>query len=94
MCSSFHRLIVALLSESGLFEFCCHQMIFCIFLSQGDLLDIPAIAQLEKDDKYASVYQLLNIFLTKRLDAYLSFHSSDSNLLNSYGMHTFTSFIL
>lgn len=53
---------------------------------QGDLLDIPAIAQLEKDDKYALVYELLNIFLTQRLDAYLGFHSSDSNFLNSYGL--------
>ncbi|KAH6803046.1 Proteasome component domain protein [Perilla frutescens var. frutescens] len=53
---------------------------------QGDLLDIPAIAQLEKDGNYALVYQLLNIFLTLRLDSYLDFHSSNSNLLDSYGL--------
>ncbi|KAL0461569.1 UNVERIFIED_CONTAM: Eukaryotic translation initiation factor 3 subunit M [Sesamum latifolium] len=53
---------------------------------QGDLLDMPAIAQLEKDAKYALVYQLLKIFLTQRLDAYLDFHSSNSNFLESYGL--------
>ncbi|KAL6572750.1 hypothetical protein OROMI_013708 [Orobanche minor] len=40
----------------------------------------------QKDAKYASVYQLLKIFLTKRLDAYLDFHSSNSNLLDSHGL--------
>ncbi|KAL3636544.1 hypothetical protein CASFOL_018843 [Castilleja foliolosa] len=53
---------------------------------QADLLEMPAVAQLEKDEKFALVYQLLNIFLTKRLDAYLEFHSSNSDLLNSYGL--------
>ncbi|KAK4426255.1 Eukaryotic translation initiation factor 3 subunit M [Sesamum alatum] len=53
---------------------------------QGDLLDMPAIAQLEKDTKYALVYQLLKIFLTQRLEAYLDFHSSNSNFLESYGL--------
>ncbi|KAL6586231.1 hypothetical protein OROMI_002875 [Orobanche minor] len=43
-------------------------------------------SQLEKDAKYASVYQLLKIFLTKRLDAYLDFHSSNSNLLDNHGL--------
>ncbi|KAL7094631.1 hypothetical protein ACP275_11G116000 [Erythranthe tilingii] len=53
---------------------------------QGDLLDMPAIAQLEKDTKYELVYQLLKIFLTQRLDAYMAFHSSNSDLLKSYGL--------
>ncbi|PIN02614.1 putative protein, contains PCI domain [Handroanthus impetiginosus] len=53
---------------------------------QGDLLDMPAIAQLQKDTKYAPVYQLLKIFLTQRLDAYLDFHSSNSDLIKSYGL--------
>ncbi|KAK6152634.1 hypothetical protein DH2020_012273 [Rehmannia glutinosa] len=53
---------------------------------QGDLLDMPAIAQLEKDPKYAPVYQLLKIFLTQRLDAYLDFHSANSDFLTSYGL--------
>lgn len=53
---------------------------------QGDLLDMPAIEQLEKDPKYAPLYQLLKIFLTQRLDAYLSFHSSNADLLTSYGL--------
>ncbi|KAL0431781.1 UNVERIFIED_CONTAM: Eukaryotic translation initiation factor 3 subunit M [Sesamum radiatum] len=53
---------------------------------QGDLLDMPAITQLEKDAKYALVYQLLKIFLTQRLDAYLDFHSSNPNFLESYGL--------
>ncbi|KAM7516695.1 hypothetical protein LguiA_006278 [Lonicera macranthoides] len=53
---------------------------------QCDLLDMPAVAQLEKDAKYALVYQLLKIFLTQRLDAYLDFHSANSTLLKSYGL--------
>ncbi|KAJ7971085.1 Eukaryotic translation initiation factor 3 subunit M [Quillaja saponaria] len=51
-----------------------------------DLLDMPAIRQLEKDSKDALVYQLLNIFLTQRLDSYLEFHAANSTLLNSYGL--------
>ncbi|KAE9466611.1 hypothetical protein C3L33_01459, partial [Rhododendron williamsianum] len=51
-----------------------------------DLLDMPAVAQLEKDAKYALVYQLLKIFLTQRLDAYLDFHGANSTLLKSYGL--------
>ncbi|KAA8530445.1 hypothetical protein F0562_005154 [Nyssa sinensis] len=53
---------------------------------QCDLLDMPAVAQLEKDAKYALVYQLLNIFLTQRLDAYFDFHAANSTLLKSYGL--------
>ncbi|CAA0824542.1 Proteasome component (PCI) domain protein [Striga hermonthica] len=53
---------------------------------QGDLLDMPAIAQLERDAKYAPIYQLLKIFLTKRLEAYLDFYSSNSSILGSYGL--------
>ena len=46
---------------------------------------MPAVGQLEKDGKYALVYQLLKIFLTQRLDAYLDFHAANSTLLKSYG---------
>ncbi|OVA00821.1 Proteasome component (PCI) domain [Macleaya cordata] len=53
---------------------------------QCDLLDMPAVAQLEKDGKYALVYQLLKIFLTQRLDAYLDFQAANSTLLKSYGL--------
>ncbi|KVH48448.1 eukaryotic translation initiation factor 3 subunit M-like [Cynara cardunculus var. scolymus] len=53
---------------------------------QCDLLEMPAVAQLEKDAKYALVYQLLKIFLTQRLDQYLGFHTSNSELLKSYGL--------
>ncbi|XP_020577212.1 eukaryotic translation initiation factor 3 subunit M [Phalaenopsis equestris] len=53
---------------------------------QCDLPDMPAIAQLEKDEKYALVYQLLEIFLAGRLDAYLDFHAGNSALLKSYGL--------
>lgn len=52
---------------------------------QCDLLDMPAVAQLEKDAKYELVYQLLKIFLTQKLDAYLEFHSANSSLLKNYG---------
>ncbi|CAL5370741.1 unnamed protein product [Camellia sinensis] len=51
---------------------------------QCDLVDMPAVAQLEKDAKYALVYQLLLIFLTQRLDAYLDFQAANSTLLKSY----------
>lgn len=49
-------------------------------------MDLPAIRQLQKDAKYASVYGLLEIFLTRRLDAYLEFQTVNSSLLTSYGM--------
>jgi len=53
---------------------------------QCDLLDMPAVAQLEKDGKYALVYRLLQIFLTQRLDSYLEFQAANSALLKSYGL--------
>ncbi|RZB43033.1 Eukaryotic translation initiation factor 3 subunit M isoform D [Glycine soja] len=53
---------------------------------QCDLLDLPAVTQLEKDAKYALLYQLLKIFLTQRLDAYLDYHAANSTLLKSYGL--------
>nr|XP_043634998.1 eukaryotic translation initiation factor 3 subunit M-like [Erigeron canadensis] len=53
---------------------------------QCDLLEMPAIAQLEKDTKYGLLYQLLKIFLTQRLNAYLDFHTANSELLKSYGL--------
>ena len=57
----------------------------CVVSLQCDLLDLPAVGQLEKDAKYALVYQLLKIFLTQRLDAYLEFEAANSTLLKSYG---------
>ncbi|KAA0053298.1 eukaryotic translation initiation factor 3 subunit M-like isoform X2 [Cucumis melo var. makuwa] len=51
-----------------------------------DLLDMPAVGQLEKDAKYSLVYQLLKIFLTQRLDAYMEFQAANSSLLKSYGL--------
>lgn len=53
---------------------------------QCDLLDMAAVAQLEKDGKYALVYRLLQIFLTQRLDTYLEFETTNSALLKSYGI--------
>ncbi|KAF5748921.1 eukaryotic translation initiation factor 3 subunit M [Tripterygium wilfordii] len=53
---------------------------------QCDLLEMPAVGQLEKDAKTALVYQLLKIFLTQRLDAYLEFDAANSTLLKSYGL--------
>ncbi|KAF8052091.1 hypothetical protein N665_1611s0004 [Sinapis alba] len=53
---------------------------------QCDLLDLPAVAQLEKDAKYAPVYQLLKIFLTLRLNAYSEFRAANAECLQSYGL--------
>ncbi|KAL0717783.1 hypothetical protein Bca4012_067105 [Brassica carinata] len=53
---------------------------------QCDLLDLPAVAQLEKDAKYAPVYLLLKIFLTQRLNAYLEFQAANAECLQSYGL--------
>ncbi|KAL2325673.1 hypothetical protein Fmac_024731 [Flemingia macrophylla] len=53
---------------------------------QCDLLDLPAVGQLEKDAKYGLLYQLLKIFLTQRLDAYLDYHAANSTFLKSYGL--------
>jgi translation initiation factor 3 subunit M len=47
---------------------------------------MPAVAQLEKDEKYQLVYELLKIFLTQRLDSYLEFQSANSALLKGYGL--------
>ncbi|KAF7026185.1 hypothetical protein CFC21_038304 [Triticum aestivum] len=55
-------------------------------LYQCDLLDMPAVAQLEKDDKYQPVYELLKIFLTQRLEPYLAFQTANSTLLQGYGL--------
>ncbi|KAK4776794.1 hypothetical protein SAY86_005482 [Trapa natans] len=53
---------------------------------QCDLLDMPAVAQLENDSQYSSVYQLLRIFLTQKLDSYLEYHAVNSSLLKDYGL--------
>ncbi|KAJ1292310.1 hypothetical protein BS78_02G382700 [Paspalum vaginatum] len=55
-------------------------------LFQCDLLNMPAVAQLEKDEKYQLIYELLKIFLTKRLDSYLEFQTANSALLKDYGL--------
>ena len=39
---------------------------------------MPAVSQLEKDKKYQLVYELLKIFLTKRLDSYYEFQTANS----------------
>ncbi|VVB14639.1 unnamed protein product [Arabis nemorensis] len=51
-----------------------------------DLLDMPAIAQLEKDPNNAPIYQLLKIFLTQRLDTYMEFQNANSGFLQTYGL--------
>ncbi|XP_062185661.1 uncharacterized protein LOC133889197 isoform X3 [Phragmites australis] len=55
-------------------------------LFQCDLLNMPAVAQLEKDEKYQMVYELLKIFLTQRLDSYLEFQTANTTLLKDYGL--------
>ncbi|KAK8940617.1 hypothetical protein KSP39_PZI010559 [Platanthera zijinensis] len=57
-----------------------------------DLPDMPVIAQLENDEKYALAYQLLEIFLTRRLDSYIDFNTANSNFLKSHGMISFLLF--
>lgn len=53
---------------------------------QCDLLDMPAVKQLERDPKYEPVYRLLEIFLTGRLADYLEFQAADAATLENYGM--------
>ncbi|XP_010492404.1 PREDICTED: eukaryotic translation initiation factor 3 subunit M [Camelina sativa] len=53
---------------------------------QCDLLDMPAVVQLEKDPNNALVYHLLKIFLTQRLDAYMEFQNANSGFLQTYGL--------
>ena len=48
-------------------------------------MELPAVAQLEKDPKYGPVHQLLKIFLTQRLNAYREFQTANSECLQSYG---------
>lgn len=52
---------------------------------QCDLLEMPAVAQLEKDAKYALIYRLLKIFLTERLHAFEEFHTANPTL-QQYGL--------
>jgi hypothetical protein len=52
---------------------------------------MPAVSQLEKDEKYQLVYELLKIFLTKRFDSYLEFQSANSALLKDYGIFSASS---
>ncbi|CAM8965096.1 unnamed protein product [Rhodiola kirilowii] len=52
-----------------------------------DLLDLPAIKQLEADAENTAVYQLLKIFLTQRLDAYMEFQAANSALLKFHGIN-------
>lgn len=58
---------------------------FLLYEVQCDLLDMPAVAQLEKDPNSALVYQLLKIFITQRLDAYMEFQNANSGFLQTYG---------
>ncbi|KAF3323902.1 eukaryotic translation initiation factor 3 subunit M-like protein [Carex littledalei] len=55
-------------------------------LFRCDFLEMPAVTQLEKDGKHASIYLLLKIFLTQRLNAYMEFHSANSAVLQNYGL--------
>ncbi|KAE9590318.1 hypothetical protein Lalb_Chr21g0318341 [Lupinus albus] len=60
------------------------EFVKALAIFQCDLLDMPAVRQLERDAEYSLLYQLLKIFLTQRLDAYLDYHSANSTLLESY----------
>ncbi|OIV90210.1 hypothetical protein TanjilG_01406 [Lupinus angustifolius] len=62
------------------------EFVKAVDIFQCDLLDIPAVGQLEKDAEYSLLYKLLKIFLTQRLDAYLEYYSANSALLKSYGL--------
>ncbi|KAI3953711.1 hypothetical protein MKW98_017535 [Papaver atlanticum] len=53
---------------------------------QCDLLDMPAVAQLEQDGNYAWVYQLLKIFLTQRLKAYIAFQAENDTAMTESGI--------
>ncbi|RZC60999.1 hypothetical protein C5167_022761 [Papaver somniferum] len=53
---------------------------------QWDLLDMPAVAQLEQDGNYAWVYQLLKIFLTQRLKAYTDFQAENDTAMTECGL--------
>ncbi|KAI4320375.1 hypothetical protein MLD38_033864 [Melastoma candidum] len=53
---------------------------------QCDLLEMPAVKQLENDSQHNLAYVLLKIFLTQRLESYLEFHASNAEILKSYGL--------
>ncbi|GAB2279906.1 hypothetical protein Dimus_014541 [Dionaea muscipula] len=53
---------------------------------QCDLLDLPAVQQLEKDAQHSVAFELLRIFLSDRLDTYLDFHANHTTALESYGL--------
>ncbi|GAB2228669.1 hypothetical protein Droror1_Dr00022792 [Drosera rotundifolia] len=53
---------------------------------QCDLLDMPVVQQLEKDSQHSVAFELLKIFSTDKLDAYLRIHAANAAALESYGL--------
>lgn len=51
-----------------------------------DLLDLPAVKELEKDSKYAKLYQLLSIFVHDTLEEFRNFANSNSDFVKSLGL--------
>eukprot|EP01097_Dermamoeba_algensis_P006324 TRINITY_DN3957_c0_g1_i1.p1 TRINITY_DN3957_c0_g1~~TRINITY_DN3957_c0_g1_i1.p1 ORF type:complete len:401 (-),score=94.93 TRINITY_DN3957_c0_g1_i1:253-1455(-) len=52
------------------------------------LLEIPAIAQLEKssNETHVKLFQLLKLFAVERLDSFYAFHQKNPNFLQSVGL--------
>jgi len=50
------------------------------------LLDIPAVKRLEDNNAFATIYQLLRIFISENLDTFKAFADSHADVLKSVGL--------
>ncbi|KAK1351931.1 hypothetical protein POM88_053936 [Heracleum sosnowskyi] len=50
--------------------------------------DYPAVTQLEGDPYYEVVHQLLKVFVSQGLDAYLEFYNENTKVLEDHGLET------
>jgi translation initiation factor 3 subunit M len=53
---------------------------------QSDLLELAPVQALEKDSEHAPLFELLQIFLTKTVDAYLAWEKTHGALLKKLGL--------
>eukprot|EP01103_Thecamoeba_quadrilineata_P005987 TRINITY_DN15728_c0_g1_i1.p1 TRINITY_DN15728_c0_g1~~TRINITY_DN15728_c0_g1_i1.p1 ORF type:complete len:398 (+),score=70.68 TRINITY_DN15728_c0_g1_i1:40-1233(+) len=51
-----------------------------------ELLEIPAIKQLETDSVHAKLYELLKLFASEKLESFTNFHKNNPDYLESVGI--------
>jgi len=51
-----------------------------------ELLEIPAVRQLENDEKYSKLFELLTLFAIDKLESFNTFHDANPDYLQSFGI--------